>query len=187
MVVGGRPRCVVCLKLEVRDRTIPPHIRCHRCDGPFYCGRECQQKHWHHGGHREKCRLTRLEMGWFQGDGQNSLPLGPRDSAHDLVHAKKGWAPPGGWQQPDGRRELALEEPTQGGEAEAFDANHRFGGGGEGVGAVVFGQHDARENRLNKAMRNGAKTGYVPAGGGWGQATLINPRGRGSREEAARR
>ena len=102
MVVGGRPRCVVCLKLEVRDRTIPPHIRCHRCDGPFYCGRECQQKHWHHGGHREKCRIARLEMGWFQGDGQNSLPLPPRDSAHDLVHAKKGWAPPGGWQQPDG-------------------------------------------------------------------------------------
>ena len=187
MVVGGRPRCVVCLKLEVRDRTIPPHIRCHRCDGPFYCGRECQQKHWHHGGHREKCRLARLELGWFQGDGQNSLPLPPRDSAHDLVHAKKGWAPPGGWQQPDGRRELALEEPTQGGEAEAFDANHRFGGGGEGVGAVVFGQHDARENRLNKVVRNGAKTGYVPAGGGWGQATLINPRGRGSRDEAGRR
>ena len=43
-----------------------------------------------------------------------------------------------------------------------------------------------RENRLNKAVRNGAKTGYVPAGGGWGQATLINPKGRGSREAASK-
>ena len=42
------------------------------------------------------------------------------------------------------------------------------------------------ENRLNKAARNGAKTGYVPAGGGWGQATLINPKGRGSREAASK-
>ena len=183
-MVGGRPRCVVCLKLEVRDRTIPPHIRCHKCDGPFYCGRECQTKHWH-DGHRELCRLARRERGWNGGDGQNSLPLPPRDPDHDLVHAKKGWAPPGGWQQPDGRRELALEEPT-GGEARAFDFNHRYGGGGESAGEVVFGAPPVRENRLNKAVRNGAKTGYVPAGGGWGQATLINPKGRGSREAASK-
>jgi len=60
--------------------------RCSRCKRTYYCGPECQRKHWTDGGHRDHCRaLLHLEKDFTY---LAAVVIGPDNSEEELFNAK---------------------------------------------------------------------------------------------------
>ena len=175
--MGVAVRCAACFKAEAKRSSAPPFLRCPMCDAVAYCDAACRKRHLPR--HRERCRLTRLERGW-NAPAHPSATQVPKDGDErfDAAYFAR-YAPPGGWEQPDARAAVRAGKIP----ATVVDDHHHP------KTDVIFGR-PIREKEKPAPLASadaGSRAGYEPAGGGWGQATLHNPRVRGSRAEAARR
>lgn len=175
--MGVAVRCAACFKAEAKRSSAPPFLRCPMCDAVAYCDAACRKRHLPR--HRERCRLTRLERGW-NAPAHPSATQVPKDGDErfDAAYFAR-YAPPGGWEQPDARAAVRSGKIP----ATVVDDHHHP------KTDVIFGR-PIREKEKPAPLASadaGSRAGYEPAGGGWGQATLHNPRVRGSRAEAARR
>ena len=175
--MGVAVRCAACFKAEAKRSSAPPFLRCPMCDAVAYCDAACRKRHLPR--HRERCRLTRLERGLERARApeRDAGPQGRRRALRRRV--LREIRSPGGWEQPDARAAVRSGKIP----ATVVDDHHHP------KTDVIFGR-PIREKEKPAPLASadaGSRAGYEPAGGGWGQATLHNPRVRGSRAEAARR
>lgn len=58
-------------------------MNCYKCLVNFYCGRDCQVKHWKQGGHKQACKLIAarkegIKLSWNHVQHQEDMELAAR-------------------------------------------------------------------------------------------------------------
>ncbi|XP_067683775.1 histone-lysine N-methyltransferase EHMT1-like [Haliotis asinina] len=79
-------RCVEC-----GDQPITGLKTCGQCQGPLYCSKECQRKHWKEGGHKKECRgfvWALPKPGWVSTISLHSLSVSTTSASHMKLSKK---------------------------------------------------------------------------------------------------